>query len=243
MRTIVAGDIHGARGALVQCLERAGFDRERDRLVTLGDLCDGWPETAGVIEELLTVRNLVPVLGNHDRWFLDYILTGVSAAEWLTQGGMETLASYGGKPVPASHASLLRRSARTLYHLEGDQLFVHGGIRPGIEPDRQEARVLLWDRSLLLESRKREEENCQRESAGEEKLPGLTGYRDVFVGHTPTLNFGSSIPLRFCEVRALDTGAAWKGPLTVMDSATGEYWQSDPVPVLYPGYAGRLDGI
>lgn len=42
MRRFVVGDIHGAHKALVQCLERSGFNRDEDFLVSLGDLCDGW---------------------------------------------------------------------------------------------------------------------------------------------------------------------------------------------------------
>jgi len=44
-RTLVIGDIHGAYKALVQCLERSGFDKEKDTLITIGDVCDGWHET------------------------------------------------------------------------------------------------------------------------------------------------------------------------------------------------------
>ena len=54
--------------ALVQCLERSGFDKEKDRLISLGDIADGWTETAECFEELLTIKNLVVVRGNHDQW-------------------------------------------------------------------------------------------------------------------------------------------------------------------------------
>jgi serine/threonine protein phosphatase 1 len=38
MRTLVMGDIHGAHKALVQCLEKSGFNMEHDRLIQLGDI-------------------------------------------------------------------------------------------------------------------------------------------------------------------------------------------------------------
>ena len=41
MRTWVVGDIHGGYRALMQVFERSQFDRERDRLIALGDLVDG----------------------------------------------------------------------------------------------------------------------------------------------------------------------------------------------------------
>jgi len=37
----------------------------------------------------------------------------------------------------------------------------------------------------------------------------------------------------------VDTGAAFKGPLTIMDANTKEYWQSEPVHLLYPDENGR----
>ncbi len=66
MRTFVIGDIHGAYKALVQVLERAGFDYENDKLISLGDVTDGWSETAESIEELMKIKNLVYIKGNHD---------------------------------------------------------------------------------------------------------------------------------------------------------------------------------
>lgn len=65
-RVLVIGDIHGGHKALVQCLERSNFDYEKDTLICLGDVVDGWPETPQCIEELLKIKNLKYVMGNHD---------------------------------------------------------------------------------------------------------------------------------------------------------------------------------
>jgi serine/threonine protein phosphatase 1 len=37
----------------------------------------------------------------------------------------------------------------------------------------------------------------------------------------------------------VDTGAAFKGPLTIMDIDSKEFWQSEPLPHLYPNEKGR----
>lgn len=42
MKTYAIGDIHGAYKALIQCFERAKFDYEKDRLIVMGDICDGY---------------------------------------------------------------------------------------------------------------------------------------------------------------------------------------------------------
>ncbi|MEX0273418.1 MAG: hypothetical protein AB3N16_03470 [Flavobacteriaceae bacterium] len=37
----------------------------------------------------------------------------------------------------------------------------------------------------------------------------------------------------------IDAGAAFMGRLTVLDVASKQYWQSDPLPQLYPNERGR----
>ena len=37
----------------------------------------------------------------------------------------------------------------------------------------------------------------------------------------------------------LDTGAGFKGKLSILDIDTGDYWQSDPLNDLYPNEIGR----
>lgn len=71
------GDIHGAYKALLQCLERSGFDKENDTLIQLGDIADGWSEVYECVEELLSIKNLISIRGNHDMWFKKYLETGV----------------------------------------------------------------------------------------------------------------------------------------------------------------------
>lgn len=74
-KIIVMGDVHGAYKALVQCLERSGFDYEKDTLIQLGDIVDGYPDSYECVEELLKIENLIAIKGNHDGWFDLFIKT------------------------------------------------------------------------------------------------------------------------------------------------------------------------
>ena len=74
MRTFAMGDPHGGHKAMLQCFERAGFNKEEDELIVLGDVADGWLETKACFDELLTCKHLIYVLGNHDQWFLEWAL-------------------------------------------------------------------------------------------------------------------------------------------------------------------------
>lgn len=243
MKTFVLGDIHGAHKALVQCLDRSGFNRSRDRLIVLGDICDGYPDVKQSIDELLGIEHCDYIIGNHDLWVLDWALNGIEKSIWLTQGGANTVASYEGRSMPPGHIDLLENAH---WFVEFDRkLFVHGGIDPQKEIGGQDLEYLTWDRSLV--------KNACRMTYQDPSYKFST-YEEIFVGHTPTQQFSeikildnstpgepvdsSDEPLFLCNVIMMDTGAGWSGKLTIMDVHTHKYWQSDPTSALY-GSGGR----
>lgn len=96
-KTFVIGDIHARIDALIDCIRRSKFDKEVDTLIVLGDVVDGGYDTKECVEELLTIKNLIVIKGNHDNWFIKHIDEGWSENLWLHQGGINTIESYGGK--------------------------------------------------------------------------------------------------------------------------------------------------
>ncbi|MGZ2411614.1 calcineurin-like phosphoesterase family protein [Sphingomonas sp. F9_3S_D5_B_2] len=175
-RAYVIGDIHGRLDLLEQLLAEIERDIDLSRpgktlLVFLGDLIDRGPHSAQVIERLRTYRRegvqTVFLLGNHEEVLLR-ILDGDAPliAKWRSFGGAECLASYGVNPatmarlddnealaevrraIPAQHIAFLRKFADTCRF--GDYLFVHAGIRPGVELDRQKQSDLRWIRDPFL---------------------------------------------------------------------------------------------
>lgn len=228
MRRFVIGDIHGAHRALQQCFKRSGFDRQTDLLICLGDLCDGWPGVDKVFNELLEVRNLVLLLGNHDQWLLNYFLTGDAPDIWLMQGGYQTIKRYK-SGVPSTHLELLRNAR--YYFILDKNLFVHGGFLPEVPIEQQDEEVFLWDRSLVRTA-------LSHKQHGKEVR--ITPFDMVYVGHTPTINFEDNKPITTCGVCLMDTGAGWPGGiLTLMDIDSKRVFQSDRVDELYCGFRGR----
>jgi len=226
MRTFVIGDIHGAYEALLQCLQRASFDYNEDTLIVLGDICDGWPQTKEVVAELLKIKNRIQILGNHDEWLLDFFKTGATPIIWTSQGGQATLASYaGGGGVPDEHVRLLE-AAKCAHLDDKNRLFVHGGVDPNqIDVSKQHPNTCMWDRDLLYNA-------MRSRSRGDKKKYGP--WYEIYVGHTSIYFKGYSVPTKFCNVWAMDTGAGWEGKLSIMDLCTKEYYQSDIVSSLYP---------
>jgi len=226
MRKFVIGDIHGTHKALMQCLERSSFNRSKDLLISLGDVCDRGPEVRQVIDEFLAIKNLIFILGNHDAWTLDWFEKGAQPQMWLAQGGLETMSSYGGSPdkegaPPAEHIQFLKDAH--YWHVDDNRLFVHGGFKPEIPLSKTNPEVFIWDRELL-------------QIALEYPQKKLTPFKEVFVGHTPTMSLPPSYgmePVHGNDVWGIDTGAGCGGCLTIMDVETKEYWQSDLISKIY----------
>ncbi len=234
MKTWVLGDVHGGYKALLQVFERSNFDYEKDTLISLGDTADGWDEIKECFDELLKIKNLIYILGNHDTWLLDWFMFGAMPLLWLSQGGSNTLESYGcaHTDVPKEHIELLNYAP--VYYLDGDnRIFVHGGFDIDKPIDVQRESDIMWDRDLIGYAR----QVSRLKDTGVPKR--LQKYNEIFLGHTTTLCYGGMEPMHCCNVWNLDTGAGWGGKLTIMNVDTKEYFQSDKVSTLYPHLKGR----
>lgn len=223
-RNFVIGDIHGRVDALYHVLKDSKFDVDNDFLVILGDVVDGGFYTKQCIDLLLTVKNRVLILGNHDWWCLEWFKGGVELPVWYHQGGSSTILSYGHdyKLVPKSHIEFLE-SAQPYYIDTMNRVFVHGGFDPNMPLHVQSLHDLMWDRSLINIAKGYYDVDKKVEVPGI-KIPR---YEMVFVGHTTTQLYGSEIPRKFNNLIMMDTGAGWNGRLTMMDVDTFRYYQSD----------------
>jgi serine/threonine protein phosphatase 1 len=208
-RVYAVGDIHGCREKLIAlhrliAADFAARPAGTAVLVHLGDYLNQGPDSAGVLTWLAAGTPIpgIPVvnlLGDHERMLLD-ALDGdrAAATDWLWAGGKEALTSWGLDPalpreawqaaLPAAHVAWLRNLVLT--HQEGNYLFVHAGIRPG---------VALADQS--------------RDDLTAMRYPFLSTEHDfgVVVVHGHSSN--PSVPIRGNRI-GLDTGAGIGGKLT-----------------------------
>lgn len=174
------GDIHGRADLLSDLHAPIADDPERglcDRkvIVYLGDYVDRGSNSVGVIDLVMSGEpagfEKVALLGNHERLMLDFLEDIERGPLWLRNGGDMTLRSYGVNPGPGphldpTHLTQLQTGLRTrlperhfdffnqlrLMHEEGDYLFVHAGIRPGVPLDQQAEEDVIWIRELFLRS-------------------------------------------------------------------------------------------
>jgi serine/threonine protein phosphatase 1 len=242
MKTFVMGDPHGGHRSMIQCFERSGFDYEYDELIVLGDVVDGWPETRECVDELLSIKNLIYIIGNHDMWAYNWSKHDERESIWVCQGGWNTLKSYGFKPMPKEHMAFFENSNLWIEDEERDMIFVHGGFNPKVPIENQKPSDIMWDRDLIAYAKKMEtRERCRAyDTKSDFVRPKITKYGEVFVGHTTTLALTKGTdPIHYCNVWDLDTGGGWNGKLTIMNVDTKEFWQSDKVSDLYREHVGR----
>jgi serine/threonine protein phosphatase 1 len=239
-RKLVIGDIHGAHKALVQVMERVGL-RTNDHLIFLGDYVDGWSESKEVIDLLVTLGETYKctfIRGNHDTWFEEW-LSGTGKNEtWTKHGGESTISSYtfAGAAEKQQHIAFLNSMQH--YWVDGDnKLYIHAGFSSMHGPEREMYTSnyswdrTLWEMALTMDRR------IKKDSPSYPKRLKL--FNEIFIGHTPTLEHGTDKPMNRINVWNIDTGAGFSGKLTVMDTETKEFWQSDVVQTLYPNEKGR----
>ncbi len=220
-RIYAIGDIHGWLNKLSAVQTFISEDLKRRPhpspvIVYIGDYIDRGPDSKGVIDNLIieqaSAHRTHFMLGNHDKFFSNYILDpeliASSRLHWFSDnlGGTTTIESYGieganhenpaachgsfVKVVPQSHHDFLGSLELSLQI--GSYVFVHAGIRPETPLCDQTEHDLTWIREPFLSS---------------DIDHGFT----VVHGHTPTRtveNRGNRI--------GIDTGAAFDRNLSCL---------------------------
>lgn len=240
MRILAIGDIHGGLQALIQIVERAKITPD-DRLIFVGDYVDGWSESAQVIQyliELSKTNECIFIKGNHDVWCEQWLAADVVNDIWYIHGGKETIESYKGFSKEEKQQHLDFFESMPLYYLDSEnRLFVHAGFTSMHGVEREYDRVnfyfdrTLWEMALTMDKRIEKDSKIYPNR--------LKHYKEIYIGHTPTINFGRVEPMNAINVWNVDTGAAFTGKLSAMDIETKEIFQSDILKDLYPHEMGR----
>ncbi len=146
MRKIAIGDIHGCAKTFKKLVKKIELG-QRDELIILGDLIDRGPDSKGVLDEILRLRekgyNVVLVQGNHEELMLNAHIDFFVKDRWLNAGGRMTLSSFGGKIAPIYYELL--GGGKDYYESDG-YIFVHAGINFGLEFPFEAVRDMRWIR-------------------------------------------------------------------------------------------------
>ncbi len=239
-RTLVIGDIHGGLKALKQVLARAKVT-QNDTLIFLGDYVDGWSESPQVLDFLMNLKethHCILLRGNHDELLQQWLETDMYNEMWKIHGGEATINAY--KKVNDAdkkrHIAFLK-TLKNYYLDEENRLFVHAGFTnlKGVLHEYF-PKLFYWDRTLwemalAFDSRIEKDSHFYPQR--------FLLYKEIYIGHSPVTKIEKTVPVQKANIWNVDTGAAFKGPITILDIDTKKFWQSDFLKDLYPNEKGR----
>lgn len=208
-RDFVVGDIHGEFERLNEQLERLKFNPDVDRLFSVGDLVDRGPDSADALD-WLSYPWFHAVLGNHEAMLIDTTLNKMQLRWWLFSNGGEWWLSQDEETRERFRAALQTLPLACEVETTGGGRvgIVHADVPAGLdwdefvrrlESDQEVRRDALWSRARVYAD--------TNDPVGDP----VGGVDEVYCGHTPiaaTLTVGN--------VRFIDTGACFGGPLTVL---------------------------
>jgi serine/threonine protein phosphatase 1 len=211
MRSLAIGDIHGCRTALETLISFVNPTSD-DQFIFLGDYVNRGPDSRGVIEFLLNLKNshrCVFLRGNHEIMTLDARQERTRGSTMNLALGGELIRSYGytGKGdwwhlIPAAHWQFIEQTAR--YFETNRHIFVHGALDADMDLAEQPDWIIFWERFDTIR-------------------PHKSG-KKVICGHTPSRD-GEIQDVGFAA--CIDTGAVLGRWLTCLDAETGQYWQAN----------------
>lgn len=225
LRVYAVGDIHGELGLLEQLHDIIRQDLadaphlDAVKIIYLGDYINRGCQSRKVLDALRTtpVANARPLflMGNHELALIKFLTGKMDYREWLRWGGDQTLISYGvdvispysddheiaqlrqvfREAIPREHYRFL--SKLKPYAVEGSYVFVHAGLRPGVELEEQKLQDLLLIRKDFL------------------KKPVTCG-KTIIHGHTVFNTPHIRKTRRRVDSIGIDTGAYNSGKLTAI---------------------------
>lgn len=226
MRRFAISDIHGCSRTFESLLERLSLEKT-DQLFLLGDYIDRGPDSRGVIDRILALQEAGQQVhclrGNHEQMLLNALADKRHLAVFMTNGGMETLLSFGvERPgfVPEKYLSFIKDLP--LYLEIPDYLLVHAGLNFKLQDPLQGENEMIWIRNWYAD--------IQYEWLG----PRLIVHGHTPIGKSNITAMAGRLPL--LRVLNIDAGCAYTyhsdmGFLCAFDLDSGKlYFQENTEP-------------
>ena len=136
----------------LECVLSKIETRPDDIFVFMGDYIDRGPDSKGVVEKVLAIKEqfeTITLIGSHEYALLHAKTDDYYDYLFWNYGGPATVRSYGGRfeNILATHGDFFR--SLKFYHLTDDYLFVHAGIDPRYSLEEQSEVDLVYMRSAF----------------------------------------------------------------------------------------------
>lgn len=153
-RFLAVGDIHGCAKTFRHLLTSEFKLEKSDVVVCLGDYIDRGPDSKGVIDFIIELRNaghtIHTLRGNHEQLMMDSV-GGNDFLEqlWIENGGDKTLQSFGiGSYRELDDTYKRFFEAMPYYFVHENFIFVHAGLNLQIENPFEDKHAMLWLRDF-----------------------------------------------------------------------------------------------
>lgn len=248
-RDFVVGDLHGQMAMLERLLRAVAFDRNFDRLFSLGDLIDRGPDSERLMRLFHKEAALHCIRGNHEELLLAARTNPLYRRVWERNGGDWAA------ELPDARVEELASMVETMplvieLDLGGGRHIglVHAEVPPGMDwdtvcrvqagpadqVDDQDSNLessLLWGRrrfnalALMAHNPDADDVGDDERARAIRAVAPVGGIDLVMVGHTI---IPARRPARSGNVMFLDTGAyKADGRLTLAEPSAERYWQCD----------------
>lgn len=170
-RVFAIGDVHGCNRTFRKLLFEKVHVAKSDIVVCLGDYVDRGPDSKGVVDTILELRasgfQVQTLRGNHEQLMMDSPDSSETFEQWIFNGGLETLKSFGVGSYDDFASEYKRFFDATEYYFEAAQcIFVHAGLDFTSGNEFSNTEAMLWSRNMKID-------------------PVRLGQRRIIHGHTP----------------------------------------------------------
>lgn len=199
-RRFAIGDVHGCSKTLRRMVEDVLRLKLKDTLYLLGDYIDRGPDSVGVLNYLLHLRDsgfdICPIKGNHEELLLNAVANPAARDLWFGNGGWGTLRELKIDSPEAIPQCYLDFMAHMPYFLTTEgYVLVHAGLDFNSQDPLRDtpSQYMLWSRDCKVDPT---------------KIDNLT----LITGHTVTPLFAINESLASSHI-TLDNGCYDKGEL------------------------------
>ncbi|KNB71956.1 metallophosphoesterase [Brevibacillus reuszeri] len=225
---LAISDIHGCYDQFIRILDKVNFNSTQDKLILLGDYVDRGRQSKQVLDKVIDLVNTydaIALIGNHDKMFLDWLLTndGMNEFNFFRNGGLQTVESYCGLDFFDSGIDTLKAKRfilnnfkyhveflKTLsyYHETDNHIFVHAGLNPEYENWKLTPyEEMIWIRDEFHNGKVQTD-------------------KTIVFGHTPCVSLHGSANVWFSEGKiGIDGGAAYGYQLNCLEVTNNEVKQ------------------
>jgi len=221
-RDFIVGDLHGQLEELERQMADVGFDIERDRLFSVGDLVDRGPDSMGCVD-LLDEPWFHAVRGNHEQDLIDYaanrdpdLLAKLrrDGAEWVDPylGEIDDLARRF-QDLPFVIEIATRDGLVGIIHADMPNATGWGELRRCLRAqgcDESDLQTLIRSREVIHDVQAMRDEGYDDDTIGQ--MYSVDGLYRLYSGHTSVEE-----PVRVGNRVWIDTGIGWleNGRLTL----------------------------